>query len=214
MSRRHACVDVGTDKTTIADLESSNGTFVAGERITEPRILADGDVIELGAATLTFRAWSDERAARTERVVRAPRDSVTGTGYRADRVPGTGNRESGVGSRRESGSRESGVGAESGSAPSARRLAVRRPSAVVRSRRPCVDGQVEPRPWAVGPGPSRFGVRRSAFGVFHVCQTRATRCVCETGSVFRLKSQVSGHLSPEPEPETSRPETSITDGPD
>jgi hypothetical protein len=27
-------------------------------------------VIELGAATLTFRAWSDERAARTERVVR------------------------------------------------------------------------------------------------------------------------------------------------
>ncbi len=75
VSRRHACVDVGTDKTTIADLESSNGTFVAGERITEPRVLADGDVIELGAATLTFRAWSDERAARTERVVRAPRET-------------------------------------------------------------------------------------------------------------------------------------------
>ena len=75
VSRRHACVDVGTDKTTIADLESSNGTFVAGERITEPRILADGDVIELGAATLTFRAWSDERAARTERVVRTPRET-------------------------------------------------------------------------------------------------------------------------------------------
>ncbi|AMY08644.1 Transcriptional regulator HilA [Luteitalea pratensis] len=74
VSRRHACVDVGTDKTTIADLESSNGTFVAGERIAEPRILADGDVVELGAATLTFRAWSDERSARTERVVRAPRD--------------------------------------------------------------------------------------------------------------------------------------------
>jgi len=75
VSRRHACVDVGTDKATIADLESSNGTFVAGERITEPRILADGDVIELGAATLTFRAWSDEQAVRTERVVRGPRDT-------------------------------------------------------------------------------------------------------------------------------------------
>jgi ABC-type Fe3+/spermidine/putrescine transport system ATPase subunit len=70
VSRRHACVAVGTDKTTIADLESSNGTFVGGERIAQPRLLADGDVIELGAATLTFRAWSDERAARTERVVR------------------------------------------------------------------------------------------------------------------------------------------------
>jgi DNA-binding winged helix-turn-helix (wHTH) protein len=74
VSRRHARVDVGIDATTIADLESSNGTFVAGERITQPRTLADGDSIELGAATLTFRAWSDERAARTERVDRAPSD--------------------------------------------------------------------------------------------------------------------------------------------
>ena len=70
VSRRHACVVVGTDSTTIADLESSNGTFVAGEKISGPHALADGDVIELGAATLTFRAWSDERAARTERVIR------------------------------------------------------------------------------------------------------------------------------------------------
>jgi DNA-binding winged helix-turn-helix (wHTH) protein len=73
VSRRHARVDVGTDATTITDLESSNGTFLAGERITQPRLLADGDLIELGAATLTFRAWSDERAARTERVNRAAR---------------------------------------------------------------------------------------------------------------------------------------------
>ena len=73
VSRRHACVDVGTETTTITDLDSSNGTFVGGERIAQPRILADGDVIELGAATVTFRAWSDERAVRTERVVRSPR---------------------------------------------------------------------------------------------------------------------------------------------
>ena len=73
VSRRHACVVVGTDTTTIADLDSSNGTFVAGARLTAPLVLTDGDVIELGAATLTFRAWSDEAAARTERVVRSPR---------------------------------------------------------------------------------------------------------------------------------------------
>jgi len=70
VSRRHACVVVGVEQTTINDLESSNGTFVAGEKISGPHALADGDVIELGAATLTFRAWSDERAARTERVIR------------------------------------------------------------------------------------------------------------------------------------------------
>jgi DNA-binding winged helix-turn-helix (wHTH) protein len=70
VSRRHARLDVDTESTTIVDLESSNGTFVGGQRLTGPRRLQDGDVIELGAASLTFRAWSDERAARTERVVR------------------------------------------------------------------------------------------------------------------------------------------------
>lgn len=70
VSRRHARLDVDAESTTIVDLASSNGTFVAGERLTGPRRLLDGDVIELGAASLTFRAWSDERAARTERVVR------------------------------------------------------------------------------------------------------------------------------------------------
>jgi len=75
VSRRHACLAVGLEGTTIADLESSNGTFVGGVRLTEPRALVDGDVIEVGAAALTFRAWSDERAARTERVVRAPREA-------------------------------------------------------------------------------------------------------------------------------------------
>ena len=75
VSRRHACVVVSSDTTTIADLDSSNGTFVGGVRLTAPRALVDGDVIELGAATLTFRAWSDEAAVRTERVTRAPRQA-------------------------------------------------------------------------------------------------------------------------------------------
>ncbi len=70
VSRRHARLDVGSAATTIVDLDSSNGTFVRGVRVVEPRRLSDGDVIELGAAALTFRAWSDERTARTERVDR------------------------------------------------------------------------------------------------------------------------------------------------
>lgn len=69
VSRRHARVDVGAE-TTIVDLESINGTFVGGQRVTDPKPLVDGDVIELGSAALTFRAWSDASAARTERVAR------------------------------------------------------------------------------------------------------------------------------------------------
>ena len=70
VSRRHACVEVGTDATRVSDLESSNGTFVAGQRVISPRLLSDGDVLELGSATLTYRAWSDGAGARTERVER------------------------------------------------------------------------------------------------------------------------------------------------
>jgi DNA-binding winged helix-turn-helix (wHTH) protein len=70
VSRRHARLTVGTTAATIEDLGSSNGTFVQGRAITSERALEDGDVIELGAATLTFRAWADETAAKTERIPR------------------------------------------------------------------------------------------------------------------------------------------------
>lgn len=70
VSRRHARIDVDAAGATLVDLESSNGTFVGGHRLTTPHRLADGDRIELGAATLTFRTWADAAAARTERVVR------------------------------------------------------------------------------------------------------------------------------------------------
>jgi pSer/pThr/pTyr-binding forkhead associated (FHA) protein len=40
---------------TIKDLGSRNGTFVNGERITEPHLLHHGDVIGLGLSKLTFR---------------------------------------------------------------------------------------------------------------------------------------------------------------
>lgn len=70
VSRRHARIDVGDDGATIVDLASSNGTFVGGHRVTGARRLMDGDVVELGAATLVFRAWSDAQVAPTERIVR------------------------------------------------------------------------------------------------------------------------------------------------
>jgi DNA-binding winged helix-turn-helix (wHTH) protein len=70
VSRRHARIDVEASGATLIDLESSNGTFVDGQRLGGMHHLRDGERIELGAASLTFRTWSDAAAARTERVER------------------------------------------------------------------------------------------------------------------------------------------------
>jgi DNA-binding winged helix-turn-helix (wHTH) protein len=73
VSRRHVRIVVTPAQVTIEDLDSSNGTFVGGQKVTGVRTLADGDEIELGSATATVRVWSDERAAKTERIPRAKR---------------------------------------------------------------------------------------------------------------------------------------------
>jgi DNA-binding winged helix-turn-helix (wHTH) protein len=70
VSKRHARITVNRDQVTLEDLDSSNGTFVGGKRLTSCHRLVDGDVIELGSATMTFRMWSDERPPKTERLSR------------------------------------------------------------------------------------------------------------------------------------------------
>ncbi|HET8987324.1 MAG TPA: FHA domain-containing protein, partial [Humibacillus sp.] len=59
VSRRHSEIRVTTDGphliTSIRDLNSTNGTFVNGERISSQR-LHDGDRITLGRTSATFRA--------------------------------------------------------------------------------------------------------------------------------------------------------------
>jgi DNA-binding winged helix-turn-helix (wHTH) protein len=73
VSRRHARVFVAPGEVTIEDLGSRNGTFVKGRGVTGPVGLEDGDEIELGSAVLTFRKWSEDRAAKTERIARRRR---------------------------------------------------------------------------------------------------------------------------------------------
>lgn len=53
VSKRHALIRLGQQGYTIADLDSSNGTMVNGQRV-RLAVLKDGDRIELGADTLVF----------------------------------------------------------------------------------------------------------------------------------------------------------------
>lgn len=55
VSRRHATVDMASGSATLRDLDSKNGTFVDGERITGPVALADGATFVVGDVRVTFR---------------------------------------------------------------------------------------------------------------------------------------------------------------
>lgn len=68
VSRRHAKISMAGDRAALEDLDSSNGTFLGSRRVTSETPLADGDVIELGSTTVTFRLWSDDRPQKTERI--------------------------------------------------------------------------------------------------------------------------------------------------
>jgi pSer/pThr/pTyr-binding forkhead associated (FHA) protein len=54
-------VTLGTPA-TLEDLGSKNGTFVGGERLSSPRVLAEGDEIRLGLAVrlVYYKAADDD----------------------------------------------------------------------------------------------------------------------------------------------------------
>jgi pSer/pThr/pTyr-binding forkhead associated (FHA) protein len=54
VSRQHARVDVTPAGPMIADMGSTNGTFVNGQRITKPHPLRNGDVIQIGTFRLLY----------------------------------------------------------------------------------------------------------------------------------------------------------------
>lgn len=55
VSRHHARIRLGASGAAVEDLGSKNGTYVRGQRITDPMLLADGDQIRLGSIVVTFR---------------------------------------------------------------------------------------------------------------------------------------------------------------
>jgi DNA-binding winged helix-turn-helix (wHTH) protein len=71
VSRRHACVRVNARDAgaMLADLHSTNGTFVGRRRVVSDNTLRDGDVIKFGSVTMEFRAVGEEPAP-TKRIRR------------------------------------------------------------------------------------------------------------------------------------------------
>lgn len=65
VSRHHARLVVSDDALTLEDLESKNGTFVAGERLTMPRIVQDGDEITVGRTLLLIERLPDPASTAT-----------------------------------------------------------------------------------------------------------------------------------------------------
>lgn len=56
LSRVHARLDKDGDDWVLVDLESTNGTFVNGERITEARLKV-GDRLEIGNSVFWVKPW-------------------------------------------------------------------------------------------------------------------------------------------------------------
>lgn len=56
VSRRHARIVVADGRAVLEDLGSKNGTFLRGERLTQPTELVDGDEIWAGSLVLVFRS--------------------------------------------------------------------------------------------------------------------------------------------------------------
>lgn len=83
-SRRHAEVRWDGEVSTLNDLDSANGTFLNGRRISAPETLRDGDEIAVASAVFTFR--DPASTLRTKKFPRLIVDSTSGQVW-VDRKP-------------------------------------------------------------------------------------------------------------------------------
>lgn len=72
ISKRHAQIALGPDGFAIKDLNSTNGVWVNGQKVTDA-ILRNGDVIRLGATEFEFEESGVQRPIRTPAVEGRPR---------------------------------------------------------------------------------------------------------------------------------------------
>jgi DNA-binding winged helix-turn-helix (wHTH) protein len=66
VSRRHARILVAGDRATIEDLDSKNGTFVRGARISAPTVLEPGADVRIGPFRLIFLVAHGPEATITQ----------------------------------------------------------------------------------------------------------------------------------------------------
>jgi DNA-binding winged helix-turn-helix (wHTH) protein len=57
VSRHHASITVSGESAVLQDLQSKNGTFLRGNRISVPAQLSDQDDIRIGAVSMIFRSF-------------------------------------------------------------------------------------------------------------------------------------------------------------
>ena len=65
VSRHHARIVISGAEASLEDLESKNGTFLGGQRISSPVPLTDGDEIRTGSIVLRFRMSSPKGLTST-----------------------------------------------------------------------------------------------------------------------------------------------------
>lgn len=80
ISRRHCFLRVSRNAASVTDLDSSNGTFLAGERLTSGTKynLTDGDELALGPVTFVVRVMSEESAELPEQQIRLSKSTENG----------------------------------------------------------------------------------------------------------------------------------------
>ncbi|MBV9715633.1 MAG: DHA2 family efflux MFS transporter permease subunit [Solirubrobacterales bacterium] len=90
LSRRHARIATADGAVIVEDLESTNGTFLNGERVHGRHLLTAGDLIRIGSNTLEFAPAVDSQltgphqAAQTTRPRTVPSDLTRPRDIRSD----------------------------------------------------------------------------------------------------------------------------------
>lgn len=67
VSRRHAIITITEGEATVVDLQSKNGTRVAGREVLGPTPLFDGAVVQVGRMELIYRCPSAQGETETAR---------------------------------------------------------------------------------------------------------------------------------------------------
>ncbi len=67
VSRRHAIITITGGEATLVDLQSKNGTRVAGREVLEPTRLFDGALVQIGRVELIYRSPSAQGETETAR---------------------------------------------------------------------------------------------------------------------------------------------------